>query len=118
VGNSIADLVANATIAQFAPNMAYAACFGGPMLNLLLGIGGSGSYSILMSPTHKPVTINFSPTLWVSGTGLILILVGTAVIVPFNRFFIDRRWAICLLVGYAVIMTTNVVVEVRSERRS
>jgi len=88
------------------------------MLNLLLGVGGSGSYSILMSPTKAPVTIDFSPTLWVSGTGLLLILAGTAVIVPINSFFIDRRWAICLLIGYAAIMTTNVIVEVRSERRS
>lgn len=31
VGNSLADLVANVTIAQFAPNMAYAACFVGPL---------------------------------------------------------------------------------------
>jgi hypothetical protein len=30
VGNSLADLVANVTVAQFAPAMAYAACFGGP----------------------------------------------------------------------------------------
>ena len=27
VGNSLADLVANVTVAQFAPAMAYAACF-------------------------------------------------------------------------------------------
>lgn len=30
VGNSLADLVANVIVAQFAPAMAYAACFGGP----------------------------------------------------------------------------------------
>jgi sodium/potassium/calcium exchanger 6 len=88
------------------------------MLNLLLGVGGSGTYSILMSPTHKPVMIDFSPTLWVSGTGLLLILAGTALIVPINAFLIDRRWAMCLLVGYAAIMTVNVIVEIRSEGRS
>ncbi|KAL1409897.1 hypothetical protein Q8F55_003896 [Vanrija albida] len=117
VGNSLADLVANVTIAQFAPTMAYAACFGGPLLNLLLGIGGAGSFSILSSPTHAPVLINFSPTLWVSGCGLLFILIATAIVVPINRFRIDRRWAACLLVAYAAIMTTNVVVEIRHERK-
>jgi sodium/potassium/calcium exchanger 6 len=117
VGNSLADLVANITIAQFAPNMAYAACFGGPMLNLLLGVGGSGTYSIITSPSHSPVTLHFSPTLWVSGTGLLLVLATTAVAVPLNRFLIDRRWALVLLIAYAILMTVNVVVEVQSEGR-
>lgn len=116
VGNSLADLVANVTIAQFAPNMAYAACFGGPMLNLLLGVGGSGSYWILTT-SHKAVTIDFSPTLWVSGLGLILVLMTTAVVVPLNRFFIDRRWALVLLIAYVTLMIVNVVVEVRFEGR-
>lgn len=108
--------MANVTIAQFSPTMAYAACFGGPMLNLLLGIGGSGTYSILASPTHSPITLDFSPTLWVSAVGLILILVATAIVVPLNTYRIDKRWAACLLVAYAALMTTNVVVEIHYER--
>lgn len=117
IGNSLADLVANVTIAQFSPNMAYAACFGGPMLNLLLGVGGSGTYSILWSRSHVPVALDFSPTLWVSATGLVVVLATTAIVVPLNQYRIDRRWAFCLLVAYAILMTTNVVVEIRSERR-
>lgn len=114
VGNSLADLVANVTIAQFAPNMAYAACFGGPMLNLLLGVGGSGSYWILRNPQHAPVRIHFSPTLWVSGVGLIAILVTTAVVVPLNKYRIDKKWAAVLLVAYASLMTLNVIVEIKT----
>ncbi|XP_026295949.1 putative sodium/calcium exchanger 7 [Apis mellifera] len=39
-GNSIGDLIANVTIArQGFPRMGYAACFGGPMFNTLLGLG-------------------------------------------------------------------------------
>lgn len=37
VGNSLADLVANMSVAAFAPIMGFSACFGGPMLNILLG---------------------------------------------------------------------------------
>lgn len=37
VGNSLGDLVANLTIAQMGfPNMAVAACFGSPMLSMIL----------------------------------------------------------------------------------
>ncbi|KAJ2849641.1 hypothetical protein IWW36_002478 [Coemansia brasiliensis] len=39
-GNSLGDLVTNLTLAQMGyPTMALSACFGGPMLCLLLGIG-------------------------------------------------------------------------------
>ncbi|EZA57273.1 Sodium/potassium/calcium exchanger, partial [Ooceraea biroi] len=39
-GNSIGDLISNTTIArQGFPRMGYAACFGGPMFNTLLGLG-------------------------------------------------------------------------------
>ncbi|BEI85575.1 hypothetical protein CcaverHIS002_0509760 [Cutaneotrichosporon cavernicola] len=117
IGNSLADLVANVTIAQFSPNMAYAACFGGPMLNLLLGVGAGGSYSILWSRSHTPVMLDFSPTLWVSAVGLVIVLATTAVVVPLNKYRIDKRWALCLLIAYATLMTVNVVVEIRSERR-
>ncbi|WVQ95526.1 hypothetical protein IAU59_002623 [Kwoniella sp. CBS 9459] len=116
IGNSLADLVANVTVAQFAPAMAYAACFGGPMLNLLLGVGGSGTYHILFTPSHKPVTVHFSPTLWVSAGGLVLILLTTAVVVPMNGYLIDRRWAGALIAGYLVLMVVNVAVEIKTGR--
>ncbi|ODN82801.1 hypothetical protein L202_01073 [Cryptococcus amylolentus CBS 6039] len=116
VGNSLADLVANVTVAQFAPTMAYGACFGGPMLNLLLGIGGSGSYHIITSASHKPVSVDFSPTLWVSATGLVVILLATAVWVPVNGYVVDKRWAGCLIVAYVVLMSVNVGVELKTGR--
>src|SRR5215469_7392117 len=83
VGNSLADLVANMSIAVrfqenlfflslgsklslqvFAPIMGFSACFGGPMLNILLGVGISGSY--IVSQTSQPYKLHFSKTLLVS----------------------------------------------------
>jgi sodium/potassium/calcium exchanger 6 len=84
------------------------------MLNLLLGIGGSGSYGILIS--RQSVNIHFSPTLWVSASGLIAMLLATAVFVPLNGYLIDRRWAVCLIVAYGVLMTLNVGVELKMGR--
>jgi len=85
------------------------------MLNLLLGVGGSGTYHMLLV-THEPVTINLSPTLWVSASGLVLILVATAIFVPLNGYLIDRRWAACLILAYTTLMCVNVGVEVRTGR--
>ena len=149
VGNSLADLVANVTVAQFAPAMAYAACFVSllchhvlsrtdffradreccwsksifilvlmafRMLNILLGVGGSGTYHMVTHPTTSPVTLHFSPTLWVSASGLVLVLVATAFFVPLNGYLIDRRWACCLIVAYCVLMTINIAVEVKTGR--
>ena len=86
------------------------------MLNLLLGIGGSGTYHMLSSAHNKPVTLQFSPTLWVSATGLVLMLVATAIFVPLNGYKIDRRWACCLIVAYIIVMSANVAVEIKTGR--
>ena len=85
------------------------------MLNLLLGVGGSGTYHLLFHP-HEPVKLHFSPTLWVSATGLIIILLTTAIVVPMNGYLIDRRWATCLMVAYGGLMIANIVVEIKTGR--
>jgi sodium/potassium/calcium exchanger 6 len=85
------------------------------MLNLLLGVGGSGTYQLLFHP-HEPVNLHFSPTLWVSATGLIIILLTTAIVVPMNGYLIDRRWATCLMVAYGGLMIANIVVEIKTGR--
>ncbi|KAG9299917.1 hypothetical protein G9A89_009645 [Geosiphon pyriformis] len=62
MGNSLGDFVANITIARMGfPMMAMSACFGGPMLNILLGIGISGTYMTLKTQESYKITV--SPTL-------------------------------------------------------
>jgi sodium/potassium/calcium exchanger 6 len=85
------------------------------MLNLLLGVGGSGTYHLLTHP-HLPVKLHFSPTLWVSATGLIIILLATAIVVPLNGYLIDRRWATVLVCAYGTLMIVNIVVEIKTGR--
>lgn len=126
VGNSLADLVANMSVAvsciyfatidiyilfkqTFAPMMGFSACFGGPMLNILLGVGISGSYVI--SQTDKPYEIDVSTTLYVSSFGLLFLLAATLIFVPLNNYYLTRRWGILLIATYTVIMIVNIVVE-------
>jgi sodium/potassium/calcium exchanger 6 len=121
IGNSLGDMVANITIARLGhPVMAISACFAGPMLNLLLGIGISGTW-LLSAPSSDPswshggdviYPIEFSPTLLVSGLGLLLILISTLIAVPMNDFHLTRSLGLCLIGTYLLIMTVNLLTEV------
>lgn len=129
MGNSLADLVANMSVAVridkirgmylelndaqvFAPIMGFSACFGGPMLNILLGVGISGSY--IISQTGKPYELHFGPTLFVSTIGLLVLLVTTLVVVPWNKYHLSRSWGIFLVLSYVIIMVVNIVVELKT----
>ncbi|KAI0033562.1 Sodium/calcium exchanger protein-domain-containing protein [Vararia minispora EC-137] len=112
VGNSLADLVANMSVAVFAPIMGFSACFGGPMLNMLLGVGIAGTY--VTSQTGEAYVLHFSRTLLVSSLGLLLLLIMTAIFVPFNDYYLPRKWGFFLIASYVAIMIVNVVVEVLS----
>lgn len=81
------------------------------MLNILLGIGISGTY--IVEHTSTPFSLHFSPSLLASGFGLLTILAATLIFVPLNGYFLTRRWGICLVVSYVIFMTLNVVVELK-----
>jgi sodium/potassium/calcium exchanger 6 len=108
--------VANITVAAFAPIMGFSACFGGPMLNILLGFGLSSTYVI--HQTGEPYPLALSTTLLVSSFGLLALLIATLVVVPWNGYWITRPWAFVLIASYVVVMVVNVVVEVRHEENS
>ncbi|KAM0754539.1 hypothetical protein T439DRAFT_377003 [Meredithblackwellia eburnea MCA 4105] len=112
MGNSLGDLVANATVARMGfPSMAIAACFGGPMLNILLGVGLSGSYLIFTNggtPLHVPM----SRTLVVSGAGLLVVLLSTLVAVPLNGYMMSERMGWSLIAAYVCVLSINIGVEV------
>ncbi|KAH0536262.1 hypothetical protein FGG08_006841 [Glutinoglossum americanum] len=98
VGNSLGDLVADVTVARLGlPVMALSACFGGPMLNILLGIGISGLYIMIRNGKdrhekhpnknirYKPYEIEVSSTLMISAATLLVTLIGLLIVVPWNK---------------------------------
>ena len=118
VGNSLGDLVADITVARLGyPVMALSACFGGPMLNILLGIGVSGIYMTLRQGReyaelhpgrevrYKSYPIEVSGTLVVSGVTLLVTLLGLLVGVPWNGWWMDRRvgWGLVCLWGFSTV---------------
>ncbi|TFY73995.1 hypothetical protein EWM64_g10017 [Hericium alpestre] len=114
IGNSLADLVANMSVAVFAPVMGFSACFGGPMLNMLLGVGISGSY--IIHQTGESYNLEFSTTLFVSAIGLLFLLLVTMIFIPLNGYYLPRLWGFFLIFSYTVIMAINIIVEVAGLR--
>lgn len=125
VGNSLGDLVANITVARLGfPVMALSACFGGPMLNILLGIGLSGLYMTVKTANgryerhpdklmkYKPYEIDISRTLIISGITLLLTLVGLLIMVPMNRWRMDQRIGWGLVSLWTASTIGNVLMEV------
>lgn len=109
VGNSLGDLVANMTVAKMGfPMMALSACFGGPMLNILVGVGVSGL--VVMPPGG--FEIGLSHTLVISGITLLLTLVFLLVSVPLNKWRLSRTLGMTTVLFWVVATTINVVLEV------
>lgn len=141
VGNSLGDLVADITVARLGyPVMALSACFGGPMLNILIGVGVGGLYmtlhgspaksesasmgssslpslvsratSAVSTSGHDPYYISVNISLLVSGVTLLVTLVGLLVVVPLNGWRMDRKIGTGLLLLWTVSTVCNVIVEV------
>jgi sodium/potassium/calcium exchanger 6 len=124
VGNSLGDLVADITVARLGyPVMALSACFGGPMLNILLGIGLGGLYMTIKDANYKhakhpeknikykPYEIEVSGTLMISAITLLITLVGLLIVVPWNKWIMSKRIGYGLIALWSISTTINLVVE-------
>ncbi|KAE8447479.1 hypothetical protein EG329_010752 [Mollisiaceae sp. DMI_Dod_QoI] len=124
VGNSLGDLVADITVARLGyPVMALSACFGGPMLNILLGIGLGGLYMTVTQANnkhakhpdkklkYKPYEIEVSGTLMVSGITLLVTLVGLLIAVPMNKWVMSRKIGWGLIILWTISTVVNLAVE-------
>ena len=125
VGNSLGDLVADITVAKLGyPVMALSACFGGPMLNILLGIGLSGLYMTIRNGEkrherhpgrpmkYKPYQIEVGGTLLISGITLMVTLVGLLIVVPLRGWRMDRKVGLGLVILWTLSTIGNVVIEI------
>ncbi|TDZ29842.1 putative cation exchanger [Colletotrichum spinosum] len=124
-GNSVGDLIANITVARLGyPVMALSACFGGPMLNILLGIGIGGVYMMVQAANHrhkkhpeKPIKyhayqIQIGGTLMISAITLLVTLLGLLIIVPMNKWMMSRKIGYGLIAIWTVSTIVNVIIEV------
>lgn len=99
------------------------ACFGGPMLNILLGIGIGGAWMTTQAanekhekhptrPLHyKPYHIQVGGTLIISAITVLITLVVLLVAVPANRWVMSRKIGWGLIAIWTVSTIVNLVVE-------
>lgn len=124
VGNSLGDLVADVTVARLGyPVMALAACFGGPMLNILLGVGIGGAWMGISSAKkkhrkhpgtplrYKPYRIQVGGTLMVSAVTVLLTLIVLLIVVPGNNWVMSRRIGWGLIGIWTVGTMVNLIME-------
>lgn len=94
------------------------------MLNILLGIGIGGVMMMVQSsnqqrrehpdrPTkYGPYRIEVGGTLLVSSVTLLMILLALLVVVPMNKWVLNRKIGWVLIVTWTISTIVNVVVEV------
>ncbi|KAK4116400.1 hypothetical protein N656DRAFT_701664 [Canariomyces notabilis] len=124
VGNSLGDLVADVTVARLGyPVMALAACFGGPMLNILLGVGIGGAWMGIarankkhkkhpdLPVLYKPYRIQVGGTLMISAITLLLTLIVLLIVVPSNNWLMSRKIGWGLITIWSIGTIINLVTE-------
>ncbi|KAI1264105.1 hypothetical protein F5Y18DRAFT_436923 [Xylariaceae sp. FL1019] len=125
VGNSVGDLVADITVARLGlPVMALSACFGGPLLNILLGIGLGGAYQTINAANkhqikhpnkpyrYKPYHIQVTGTLLVSAIALLVTLLALLVVVPMNKWMMTRKIGFGLIAFWLASVVINLTIEI------
>lgn len=111
-GNSIGDAFSDFTLArQGYPRMAFSACFGGIIFNILVGVGLGCLLQVAWS--HAP-EVKLEPgglLEWVLAGALGLSLVFSLVSVPLQCFQLSRAYGVCLLLFYLSFLLVALLTE-------
>lgn len=115
-GNSVGDLVADVSIArQGFPSMAVGACFGGPLLSLMVGIGASMTAKILfMEPGAHDIQFRCTsiipePSVMIIFLCLLVTLIMSMLVVPISRFRSPKPYGVVLILMYGISVLIAVI---------
>uniref|UniRef100_A0A8C4T9N9 Solute carrier family 8 member B1 n=1 Tax=Erpetoichthys calabaricus TaxID=27687 RepID=A0A8C4T9N9_ERPCA len=110
-GNSIGDCFSDITIArQGYPRMAIAACFGGIIFNMLLGVG----IGCLLQMPGSANVVKLQPEgllVWILAGALGLSLVFSFILVPAQCFHVNQAYGIFLLIYYMIFLLVALLTE-------
>ncbi|XP_064434491.1 mitochondrial sodium/calcium exchanger protein isoform X6 [Mirounga angustirostris] len=111
-GNSIGDAFSDFTLArQGYPRMAFSACFGGIILNLLVGVGLGCLLQISRSHAAEVKLEPDGLLVWVLAGALGLSLVCSLVSVPLQCFRLNKVYGFCLLLFYVNFLVVALLTE-------
>lgn len=114
-GNSIGDLVADVSMAkQGSPRMGFSACFGGPLFNLLLGIGLPFTISLATTDSNV-LPVQYDQMILILCAGLGVALVTNLFLFPFTKFKGTKIHGLILVVLYIAFMTVAIYFEFKYE---
>ncbi|XP_048369638.1 mitochondrial sodium/calcium exchanger protein [Sphaerodactylus townsendi] len=117
-GNSIGDTFSDLTMArQGYPRMAFSACFGGIIFNMLVGVG----LGCLLQMTNTKLVVKLEPDsllVWILAGALGLSLVFSFIAVPAQCFRLSRGYGCCLIVYYLAFLTVALLTEFKVIRLS
>ncbi|KAM4827355.1 mitochondrial sodium/calcium exchanger protein isoform 1-T2 [Thomomys bottae] len=110
-GNSIGDVFSDFTLArQGYPRMAFSACFGGIIFNILVGVGLGCLLQIARG--HSEVKLEPDGLLvWVLAGALGLSLILSLVSVPLQCFQLSKAYGCCLLLFYSSFLVVALLTE-------
>ncbi|XP_073528222.1 mitochondrial sodium/calcium exchanger protein isoform X1 [Phyllobates terribilis] len=110
-GNSIGDFVSDLTLArQGYPRMAFSACFGGIIFNVLIGVGLG--CLIQMGPSTTVLQLEAQGLLvWILAGGLGVSLVFSLIAVPIQCFHLQRGYGIALIFLYVFFLVIALLTE-------
>ncbi|XP_047327995.1 cation/calcium exchanger 5 [Impatiens glandulifera] len=109
-GNSVGDLVADVAVARAGqPAMAMAGCFACPMFNMLFGLGTA---LVIQTGNVYPEAykLDFHVSIIVAFVFLLLSLMGSLLVVTWNRFRVPRFWGFCLVGLYVCFTLVSLVI--------
>lgn len=113
-GNSLSDLISDVAVARRGfPRMGFSACFGGPLFNLLLGVGLPFSY-FFFKTGRVDLYVDYNVMVTLLSASLGASLVFSFVFLPLAGFQAGRLYGALLVVFYLVFLTVAVITELSS----
>jgi sodium/potassium/calcium exchanger 6 len=93
--------------------MAVAACFSGPLFNMMVGLGCAFAMATAGLPVNqKSLPLARHPTIAMGFGFLFVSLVATATLVPRRGYVVTKTHGVGLIALYAVYMVCAVLVEI------
>lgn len=112
-GNCMLDFITNVSIARKGfPRMAIAACYGGPLMSTLMGIGLPAFITLVIDPNHN-TTLGQSPLLYIIYSFLMIGLVTTLILIVMLKFRIHKGVGYYLIALYVILILFEWITELK-----